>query len=114
MIATMEKGPDFMLHHISAELWKSMQRRYAEGFGIWYQASCGGNGCRTSDLGPQTSATLFSSCIYQKVKIPTLSRQRAAGQGMGAPRGRITRRGGGIGFPGYHLLLDFAKELLER
>jgi len=42
-----------MLHHISAELWKSMQRRYAEGLGIWYQASCGemDAGRRTSDIG---------------------------------------------------------------
>jgi hypothetical protein len=27
----MEKGPEYMLHHISAELWKSMQGKITGG-----------------------------------------------------------------------------------
>src|SRR5437660_10993995 len=61
-------------------------------------------------VGPRTSATMFSSCIYQKVKIPTLSRQRAAGQGMGplvvelpgAAEGLGSVDGGNARNGGYH------------
>src|SRR6266576_2220489 len=104
----MEKGPDFMLHHISAELWKSMQRRYAEGLGIWYQASCGGNGCRTSDLGPRQLCFLVVSIRKSKSPPCPAKERRDKGWGLlgvelpGAAEGLGSVDGGNARNGGYH------------